>query len=248
MSGQQWPWRLECHDELTSTSDYCMERLRAGEASGLAVLARRQSKGRGSRGRQWLDSGQSLALSVLLDAVVTEQDTLGGWPFAASLAFYDGLVDSVPAARVRLGIKWPNDILLDGRKLGGILIEREGQRLVIGMGANLQVAPDEALTGQGTACLAQCGPVGDVETVAHAVLARLAQWCDIWGREGFESLRLAWLERAHPPGTPLVVRGASTYEEGRFAGLTADGRLLLDTVAGMKVIATGDILLAEGRG
>lgn len=78
MSNPAWPWRLECHEELTSTSDYCMERLRAGEPSGLAVLARRQSKGRGSRGRQWLDSGQSLALSVLLDAGVTQQDALGG--------------------------------------------------------------------------------------------------------------------------------------------------------------------------
>lgn len=245
MSRQALTWQLECHDELPSTSDYCLNHIRQGGGAGLAVMAQRQTKGRGSRGRQWLDAGQALALSVVLDAA--QDHALGGWPFVASLAFYEGLIQAVPQAAVRLTIKWPNDILLDGHKLGGILIEREGACVVIGMGANLLCAPDEADIGRRAASLGACGPVPDTADVARFILSRLAFWTGIWQEKGFEAIRLAWLERAHPLGTPLVVRGGSTYEEGHFAGLAADGRLLLDTATGMKTIATGDILLPEGR-
>ncbi|MFT8674530.1 MAG: biotin--[acetyl-CoA-carboxylase] ligase [Acetobacter sp.] len=240
-------WRLECHDELPSTSDYCLQKCRQGESSGLAVLALRQTRGRGSRGRQWQDAGQSLALSVLLDAGLAGSDSLGGWPFVASLAFFDGLAASVPQARARLMIKWPNDILLDGAKLGGILIERDGDHVVIGLGANLLAAPGLAQIGRAAASLSQCGDVPCVQNVAQAVLDRLSVWCRIWREQGFAPLRGAWLERAHPVGTPLVVAGGSTYEEGRFAGLEADGRLMLDTDTGMKTVTTGEILLAQGN-
>ncbi|MBS1015259.1 biotin--[acetyl-CoA-carboxylase] ligase [Acetobacter persici] len=238
-------WRLECYEELTSTSDICLERARKGEAPGLALLALRQTKGRGSRGRNWANAGQSLAFSVLLDAGQAGQDALGGWPFVASLAFFEGLVTSVPAARARLMIKWPNDILLDGQKLGGILIEREGPMLVIGMGANLQQPPQEAQIGRTAASLGQCGPVPPPADVAKAILAQLAHWCTVWRQDGFAVLCAEWRKRAHPVGTPLVVSGGTTYEKGQFAGLAADGRLLLETEQGMKTIATGDILLAE---
>ena len=246
MNGQSHFWRLTCFDELPSTSDYCMDACRAGnDVAGLAVLARRQTKGRGSRGRTWLDGGQGLALSVVLDAAHAGPDALGGWPFVASLGFYDGLLRALPAARTHLMIKWPNDILLDGRKMGGILIEREGAYVLIGMGANLVSAPDQNVLARQVACLAQCGDVPDVEIVARHVLDGLTLWSGVWRQKGFAAIRSAWLERAHPVGTPLVVQGGTTYEKGLFAGLAQDGRLLLETDSGMKTIATGDILLME---
>nr|WP_298796082.1 biotin--[acetyl-CoA-carboxylase] ligase [uncultured Acetobacter sp.] len=245
MSAPAAAWRLECHDELTSTSDVCLDRASAGEAPGLALLALRQTKGRGSRGRNWANAGQSLALSVLLEAGQVGQDALGGWPFVASLAFFEGLAMSVPAARPRLMIKWPNDILLDGQKLGGILIEREGPKLVIGMGANLSQPPQEAQIGRMAASLGHYGAVPPPADVARAILSQLTHWCDVWTQDGFAVLCAEWRKRAHPVGTPLVVSGGTTYEKGQFAGLAADGRLLLETEHGMKTIATGDILLAE---
>ncbi|MFT8782113.1 biotin--[acetyl-CoA-carboxylase] ligase [Acetobacter syzygii] len=246
MSRADYFWQLSCFDELPSTSDYCLDVCRAGHgAAGQAVLAYRQTKGRGSRGRNWLDAGQGLALSVVLDASHAGSDALGGWPFVASLGFYDGLLRAVPAARSRLMIKWPNDILLDGQKMGGILIEREGDFVLIGLGANLVSAPQQSMVERPVACLAQCGCVPDVKTVAQHVLDGLAWWQQEWQQKGFASVRSAWLERAHPLGTPLVVKGGTTYEEGHFAGLAEDGRLLLSTENGMKTIATGDILLME---
>ena len=246
MKDQSSPWRLECFAELGSTSDFCLEQARQGAASGLAVLAFRQTQGRGSRGRQWVDAGQSLALSVLLDAQQAGQDMLGGWPFAASLAFYDGLLRAVPAVAGHLMIKWPNDLLLDAQKAGGILIEREGARLVIGFGANLTQAPSQQQTGRFAACLGQYGEVPPVKDVAQYILSSLTDWCAVWQQNGFGALRQAWLDRAHPVGTPLVVSSRTTYEQGKFAGLAEDGRLLLDTETGMKTITTGDILLEEG--
>ncbi|OUJ14026.1 biotin--[acetyl-CoA-carboxylase] ligase [Acetobacter okinawensis] len=246
MSGQSDVWRLTCFDELPSTSDYCLNVCRTEEdVTGLAVLARRQTKGRGSRGRSWLDGGQGLALSVVQAGAQAGPDALGGWPFVASLGFYDGLLRAVPAAQGHLTIKWPNDILLDGRKMGGILIEREGDYVLVGLGANLAAAPQQSQLERPVACLAQCGMVPDVEIVARHVLDGLALWCRQWRQKGFAPIRNAWLERAHPLGTPLVVQGGTTYEKGLFAGLAEDGRLLLDTERGMKTIATGDILLME---
>ncbi|PHY94084.1 biotin--[acetyl-CoA-carboxylase] ligase [Acetobacter pomorum] len=245
MKDQSAAWRLECFAELGSTSDYCLEQARHGAASGLAVLAYRQTQGRGSRGRQWVDAGKSLALSVLLDVQQAGQDMLGGWPFAASLAFYEGMLHAVPAVAGHLMIKWPNDLLLDGQKVGGILIEREGAHLVIGFGANLTQVPSQHQTGRFAACLGQYGQVPPVENVARFLLSSLTEWCTIWQQQGFGVLRQAWLERAHPVGTPLVVSSRTTYEQGKFAGLAQDGRLLLDTETGMKTITTGDILLEE---
>lgn len=243
------PWRLECYDELTSTSDVCLERARAGEKPGLALLALRQTKGRGSRGRNWVDAGQSLALSMLLDGQQAGQDALGGWPFLASLAFFEGLAETMPAARDHLMIKWPNDILLDGQKLGGILIEREGRCLIIGMGANLARSPATDAIGREAAFLGRYGEPPHPRAVAEAILAQITRWRDVWEQQGFGILCAEWMKRAHPVGTPLVVNGGTTYEKGRFAGLAADGRLLLETENGMKTIATGDILLAsQGAG
>ncbi|MGO2958561.1 MAG: biotin--[acetyl-CoA-carboxylase] ligase [Acetobacter sp.] len=238
------PWRLECYDELTSTSDVCMERVRAGEPPGLALLALRQTKGRGSRGRNWVDPGRSLALSMTLDADCIPLKALGGWPFVASLAFYEGLADVVPSARTHLSIKWPNDILLNGQKLGGILIEQDGQSLIIGMGANLAQAPDAQTIGRQAASLAHYG-TPEPCLVAEAILRQMSRWCAVWAEQGFSVLCSEWLSRAHPVGTPLVVKGGTTYEQGLFAGLAPDGRLLLETENGMKMIATGDILLSS---
>ena len=238
-------WQLECYDALPSTSDYCINYIRQGGTAELAVLARKQTCGRGSRGRHWVDSGQALALSVVLK---TDQHCfLEGWPFVTSLAFYEGLVRVVPQVSSRLLIKWPNDILLDGRKLGGILIEKEASFVVIGLGANLLHAPNEYDIGYKAAYLGMCGEVPDVVDVAKTILDCLAFYRDIWLVKGFEEIRTSWLTRAHPLGTFLVVESENTHEEGYFSGITSQGYLLLDTIMGMKNIVTGSVLLPDRR-
>lgn len=238
-------WRLEIHDSLTSTNDVCIGRGETGEAAGLAVLARRQTGARGSRGRGWTEppSG-NLALSVLLRPE-TALDRPGLWPFLAGLALHRALRQVSPAA---VTLKWPNDVLLHGRKLAGILIERglhaDGAWLVIGFGANLAAAP--VLAERTAACLAEAAPAPDAETTAWAVLDALDHWCAIWRDQGFEALRVAWLERAHPVGTTLAVRDRDAQREGSFCGIAPDGALLLSRDGRIERVETGDVLLLSG--
>ncbi|GAA4490549.1 biotin--[acetyl-CoA-carboxylase] ligase [Gluconacetobacter tumulicola] len=238
-------WRLEIHDELGSTSDHCIARAGEGAEAGLAVMARRQTSGRGSRGRDWQDPGGNLAFSVLLRPAEAD-GAVGLWPFVASLAFHGAILPWIhdPA---QLRLKWPNDLLLAGCKTAGILIERgsdaTGRWLVIGFGANLRAVP--AIAGRSLACVAAYGTAPDPEIVARAICAELDRWQAVWRAEGFASLRAAWLERAHPPGTRLVVRGESGQVEGSFVGLDEQGMLLLRCADGLKRISTGEILLLD---
>ena len=228
-------WHLEVHDELPSTSDEVIRRAEAGAAAGLAVLARRQTRARGSRGRGWTEPEGNLALSVLLRPTHDLGDS-GHAAFRAALALIEAL--DPHAGMASLALKWPNDVLLDGSKLAGILVESAvaGERLAwmaIGFGANLRARP--VLPGVlATACLSEggCDPVAP-EIVAARLLDRL----DHWFAQDFATVRTAWLGRAHPVGTALVVDGRA----GRFAGLSATGALLLDDAGGQWEVATGQV-------
>ena len=240
-------WLLEVHDRLGSTSDLCRERLDAGQgANGVAILALKQTAGRGSRGREWSDPGGNLALSVMLMGQGADDVPVGLWPFIAGLALYDAVADFLPAGH-RLELKWPNDLLLDGRKMAGILIETGSAGgiawQVIGMGANLRCAP--VIAGRDVACLAECG--GDVPIapdMAQVLLRRLDGWLACHAAQGFGAIRTAWLERGHPVGTKIDVKAGNRQFSGTFAGLADDGILLLHTASGPVRVVTGEVLLA----
>ncbi|GBQ63147.1 biotin--[acetyl-CoA-carboxylase] ligase [Komagataeibacter swingsii] len=239
-------WRLEVHDRLGSTSDLCKARLEAGAgADGIAILALEQTAGRGSRGRAWSDPGGNLALSVMLvgqGAAVP----VGLWPFIAGLALHDAVAGYVPAGHV-LELKWPNDLLLDGGKMAGILIETGiGAGVswqVIGIGANLRGKPD--IAGRTLACLADCGvDAPAAPAVARKLLHHLGLWLSCYETHGFAAIRTAWLDRGHAIGTPIRVRAGNQQFTGTFAGLGDDGILLLRTPGGVRRVVTGEVLLA----
>jgi BirA family biotin operon repressor/biotin-[acetyl-CoA-carboxylase] ligase len=233
-------WRLEIYGELPSTSDLCIARADAGEAEGLAVLARRQTSGRGRSGRVWQAPDGNLNLSVLLRP--TERDARPGpWSLIAALALHDALRPHAGGALLTL--KWPNDVLLAGGKLAGILIDSalgaDGRLawLVLGMGANLAAAPD--LADRPTACLP--APAPTPETVAAAVLDGLTRWRSLHLARGFAAVREAWLARAHPVGTPLSVRAGASLLAGHFAGLAEDGSILLRIGETIRTIPAGEV-------
>ncbi len=237
-------WRLETYDSLPSTSDLCIDRAEAGEPVGLAVLARRQTQGRGSRGRSWTARSGNLSLSVLLRP---EGDLrqVGLWPVLAGLSLHQAL-----GGGASLRLKWPNDVLLNDAKLAGILVERGtgagADWLVIGFGANLLDAP--ALPDRDTACLAELGSAPDALAVADRLLDALDDWQSVWRRDGFEAIRAAWLDRAHPVGTALAVDLQGIRRSGAFAGLAPDGALLLSVDGRQERIDTGEILLPHRAG
>ncbi|HTW29794.1 MAG TPA: biotin--[acetyl-CoA-carboxylase] ligase [Acetobacteraceae bacterium] len=243
------PWRLRRYETLDSTSDLCRTLAEQGEPEGLAVLAGRQTRGRGRGGRAWDTPAGNLALSVLLRPA-GEAAAAAHWALLAGVVFVEALTGFLPDASV-LALKWPNDVLLRGRKLAGILVEsalRSDQRLdwlVIGFGANLAAAPD--VPGRATASVAEIVPPPAPETVVATLLDRLAAWCERYEREGLAPVLPAWRARAHPLGTMLTVRQGVATVEGAFAGLAEDGTLLLQTGGTVHRFPAGEIL-AGGEG
>ncbi len=182
-------WRLQVHEAIGSTSDHCAALAAAGEPAGLAVLALRQTSGRGSRGRGWQSPIGNLSLSVLLRPSGTLGDA-GSWPLLVGIAVAEAARPLLPDPAA-LSLKWPNDVLLRGRKLAGILIDTAldqagGLRwLIIGIGANLAVAPE--VPGRVTACLPDEGVAPPPpEAFARDVLDRLAHWHSVLLRRGFQ--------------------------------------------------------------
>ena len=247
MNGQaRAPWRLTVYPSLPSTSALCCARAADGEPEGLAVLALRQTEGRGSRGRAWSSPPGSLSLSVLLrpDAPAAQA---GQWALLAGVAMAEGLAGFLPEASA-LALKWPNDVLLHGKKLGGILVESAagvGGRidwLVIGFGANLAEAP--VLPDRpAVAALAEAGPAPTPEAASAAILDRLDHWHRARSQAGFGAVRAAWMQFTQPIGSPLRLKLRQGEVHGRFAGLTDEGGLLLQTAGGVRAYATGEVLL-----
>jgi BirA family transcriptional regulator, biotin operon repressor / biotin---[acetyl-CoA-carboxylase] ligase len=231
-------WRLEVFEALESTSTTCIERARAGEAGGLAVMALRQNAGRGSRGRVWQAPEGNLNLSVLLRPERPAGEA-GMFALLAGVAVAEALQE---LAAITVTLKWPNDVLFGGAKLAGILIDAApvGTRLdwlVIGIGINLRAAP--RIEGRLTTALAEHVVELTPQLVADAVLERLGHWQDAAAAE----INAAWLSHAHPIGTPLEVHAAGRCLRGSFAGLAQTGELLLQSENRIEAISTGDVLL-----
>lgn len=238
------PEGFELHrfERIGSTSDYCKRLARDGAPDGTAVLAAEQTLGRGTNGRHWESPAGNLYLSVLLRPRETAAEATT-YALLAGVALCEALEGFLPSPAM-LSLKWPNDVMLRGAKLGGVLIETattESGRvawLVVGFGANLAVAP--SIPDQRTACLAAAGGIPTHPlALARAVLARLDAWCKSRQSLGFGPTRAAWLARAFPLGTPLTITAANGERDGRFAGLDADGALLLETGAGIERCVSG---------
>ncbi len=237
-------WRLESYDALASTSDDCIRRAKAGEPEGLAILALRQTAGRGSRGRQWEAPAGNLNLSVLLRPKLPMAQ-FSVYPLLAGIAVADAVSAFLPADPAPV-LKWPNDVLLGGAKLAGILIDAAPSDdvagwLVIGIGINLVAAPQ--LANRRTTTLAQHGGQAEPPQAAQTVLNFLKHWLDVLDHSGVSPIIDAWQQRGHAIGTQLRLTGVDAEVSGRFAGLSPSGELLLNVGNRIERFQTGEFLL-----
>ena len=229
--------------ETGSTNADLLARLASGErpAEGDWLVADRQSAGRGRQGRNWLDAPGNFMGSTVVH--VSPQDPpAASLSFVAALAVYEAVLARVAHPR-ELELKWPNDVLLAGDKLCGLLLEREGETVVVGIGVNLACAPN--LDDRRARSLAEHGPAPDRDAFAADLAAQFDLELGRWRQYGLESILNRWLAAAHPPGTALTVHEPDGGTlSGKFAGLERDGALRLRLADGaVRVIHAGDVML-----
>lgn len=236
-------YRLEVFDGLGSSNDEAMARARDGDPGRLWILAAQQTGGKGRLGRQWVSPVGNLYASLLLvDAADPERAPelgfVAGVALASTLARFLG-----PEARV----KWPNDIVVGGAKLAGILLEATQTRggcfaCVIGVGVNCASHP-KGLPYPATD-LASLGVAVGPGELLDSFAEELAGWLDQWDEgRGFALIRAAWLLFAAGMGETAEVAMGDQRIKGVLRGLDERGRLLVDTEAGLRTIDAGDVFL-----
>jgi BirA family biotin operon repressor/biotin-[acetyl-CoA-carboxylase] ligase len=228
--------RLVAHAVLGSTNTEALSLANRGERGPVWVTVERQTAGRGRRARTWISQPGNLYASLLLTAPAPAER----WPqlsFVAALAIHDAVVAIAAGLAPRLAIKWPNDLLLDGAKFAGILIEGQGggdasNAVVVGIGVNCATHPTDADY-----------PATDLVfgALSAKMLARLAQWNS---GEGFSTIRAEWLARAAGLGEDVRVRLPGREITGRFEALDEAGGLRLRLPDGaVTTVAAGDVFL-----
>ena len=244
-------YRLVFHETIDSTNAEALRLASAGEEGGLWVWADTQQAGRGRSGRSWTSPRGNLHASLLLRPRVPLVTALQ-LSLLAGVAAHDAvsaLAAGAGAAPV-LRLKWPNDILLNGAKFGGVLIEsragadKDAPAVIIGIGLNLAHAPADL--ARPVASLADAGVAAGPAQALAALAWAMAEWIAQWRNgTGFESIRGAWLERAKPLGGPLSVRLGAELVTGTFLGIDGMGALRLKTEAGERRITAGDVSIGS---
>ncbi|WCT72288.1 biotin--[acetyl-CoA-carboxylase] ligase [Sphingomonas naphthae] len=227
--------------EAGSTNDEMAAWAASGAADGSWLSAARQTGGRGRSGRPWVSPPGNLYASGLV-RLRPGDPAPASLALVAAVALEEVLRALLPPDAAPM-IKWPNDLLVDGAKIAGILLERRGEAVIVGIGVNLAHHPhdlDRAVTS-----VAALGGAVAAATDALAMLAdAFARQVGVWRGQGLEAVRRAWLERAHKPGTALAARAEGRLIEGLFDGLDADGALRLRLAGGEVVtIHAGDVFL-----
>jgi BirA family transcriptional regulator, biotin operon repressor / biotin---[acetyl-CoA-carboxylase] ligase len=227
------------HASIASTNDEAARLAREGAAHGTVVHADAQTAGRGRFSRRWSSPPGNLYVSIVLrlGLLPARRTEIG---FVAALAVADA-VEALLPRHVRATLKWPNDVLVQGGKIAGILLEDASDALVLGIGLNVLQAPTGVSYNVST--IVGCGGLATVDGTRSRLLAALSDWLTVWQQNGFAAIRGAWLARAHPQKAPLSVHVADSYVTGQFAGLDVDGALLLDTPGGRVRIIAGDVSL-----
>jgi BirA family biotin operon repressor/biotin-[acetyl-CoA-carboxylase] ligase len=239
------PPRVLRFESLDSTNEEALRQLASGAEGGLWIVAGEQTKGRGRGGRPWQSPKGNLYASLLLklkiSATVATQLS-----FVAALAAHEAISMELSAAQILgLRLKWPNDVMLDGAKIAGILIESlgapDGKALaaIVGIGINVSVAP--AISGRAAGALGS--EPAACERTFQALATTFAAWLSRWDEgRGFPEIRKAWLALAHAPGEPISVNLNGASIQGKFYGVGEGGALQLETSPGIVItVNAGDI-------
>lgn len=220
-----------------------------GAPSGTVVMADLQTSGRGRLGRRWISPTGNLYASIVLRPNCSLRES-AGLSLLTSVALGEALVDLGPSD-LALALKWPNDLLIDGAKVAGILLENAAGAsdnvpfIIIGTGVNIQSSPGAA--DYPTTCLDQADfPALSPLDLLAAYTSRLDIWLDRWQSDGFAVVREAWLSRAFKLGGPIRLRLERQEIDGVFVDLTEGGALVIEQADGRRrEISAGDVIFPD---
>lgn len=220
------------------------------------MWARAQSAGRGRQGKKWASKPGNLYCTALLN-VGLEARLWTQLSFVAGLAVYDAAAGCLEGATRswQLALKWPNDLLLNGQKVSGTLLESTivqdvGSALAIGIGLNVRHSPADATPPYGATHICELGGELDAEAAFGRLAKAFDEWHQVWaGGAGFARIREVWTQRAHGIGEEVAVNMPDETLTGCFAGLDDDGAMVLRLYDGTeRRILVGDLFLASQAG
>lgn len=241
-------------DRIDSTNAEALRRARSGETGPLWIRANEQSQGRGRQGKDWTSTAGNLYCTLLLNGGRDPQ-VWTQLSFVAGLSVFDAAEACLrDAGQHTLALKWPNDLLLDGRKASGILLESTtvegaGPVLAIGIGLNIGHSPAREDLPYGAAHLASVHPSARVEDVFSTLRDSFRRWHGVWDNgRGFDAVRETWKSRAHGIGETVHVNMPGERVTGLFSGLDDDGAMVLVTSDGETCrVLVGELFLAAER-
>ncbi len=225
------------YDELESTNDELRKLAEKRAANFTVVTAKKQTRGKGRYSRSWESPEGNIYLSILirnLDVRTAHQVS-----FVASLAALEAIQINLPDTEVRL--KWPNDVLADGKKIAGILLESASSKpdrldyLIVGFGINVKKSPDYATN------MKKLGNKENFGKIKDKLLEDFSKYYDIWLEDGFGKISALWLKNASGLGEKIVANLEEKHVEGIFKGLTSTGELVLETNEGERIISSGEV-------
>ena len=243
-------YRLVALDEVDSTNAEAKRRAAEGAEDGTLIWAHRQTAGYGRQGRGWASASGNLFLSLIVrpDCALAEA---AQFSFITAVALGEAF-GSVAPPMIEVTYKWPNDVLLNGRKAAGILLESKGdaeQRLewlVIGLGANVNSDPTETRLPATSLHFEGCPVSVSAVDLLEAFSRHMLSWVNVWLEEGFAPVREAWLRHAQGLGGDIEVRLPNDTLTGTFTDMDASGTLLLTLPDGKtRHIAAGEIYLPD---
>lgn len=232
-------WRLVTLPEVDSTNEEVKRRESADPGEGLVVTAAIQTAGRGRRGRPWNSPAGNLYVSIRL-SIGDDLASAARLSFVAAVALVDALKATAP--HLSVGLKWPNDVLVNGSKVSGILLESHNGSIILGVGVNLISAPEPGSTPYPATSLRAEGADIGRDDLLRIFLGELFKMVGLWRTGGFAPVRLAWLARACGIGKPVVARLQNGEEAtGTFADLDDEGALVIEGAFGTRRILAGDV-------
>lgn len=235
-----YEWKYFEFKEVGSTNDKIREYCQS-EGQRVVVRADTQTAGRGRWGRSWQSAAGNLFFSAAFEFDIKEAGKLA---FICSLSLLQALKKIAPSADILL--KWPNDVLLNGAKVSGILLEKgEGNYIIAGIGVNVAVAPKVENAVYKITSLADAAIKTTAPELMLLFMESFSQNLSLLQTKGFAVLRTEWLKYAKNLGKEIIVRQNGKEWKGVFAGIDEDAVLLMQTPAGVRKILAGDVFFEE---